>query len=112
MLEIYKHCLTKFTTNTNKAQIDLKEVDRDPLFSQLKDLLNNAEIDNILNEVLEIEINQNFEYVLNRNKMQFSKLKYVNKQFMMRSEKLTPESRIELYKVISSALDLFYVILE
>ena len=112
LLEIYKHCLIKFTTNTSKAQIDMKEVDRDPLFSQLIDLLNNTEIDNILNEVLEIEINQNYEYVFNREQMQFSKLKYVNKQFLKRFERFSPENRLEFCKVISAALDLFYVILE
>lgn len=101
----------KFLTNPTKAVLEMKDISNDSFFANLKEFLNEAEIDSILNIVLEIEPHDS--YPLNDlDSLPFSiGLKYVNKLFLSKSKGMSDKMRFKLQSVISMALETLSVIL-
>jgi hypothetical protein len=111
LLETYKQALLKFKTCMTKSNIELKNLQSDAFFGALKDFLNDADIEKLIEDTLELETSNDMEIENQDFQLYSHKLVYVNKLFNSFDDELSNEDILKIKNVISTSLECLQIIL-
>lgn len=112
LLETYKHALLKFLTSPNKTNYQLRSLQNDSFLATLKEFLNDADIQKILEETLELERNDlmSLDNLMLHDVTQ--SLPFINKIFKRYKEDLGSEDLEMIRTVVLISLECLHIILD
>ncbi|CAI2379389.1 unnamed protein product [Moneuplotes crassus] len=112
LLETYKLALQKFQTCPTKANLNLKNVQKDKFFHTIRSFLDDCDIQKILEEVLEIDTN-NVNILSEGYPFKSSeRFLYINKILKKYQDECTAEDKLIIKSLVLSALECLNIILE
>ena len=111
MLETFKHALLKFTTSLTKSNMELKNLQSDGFVGSMKDYLNDADIEKVIEEALELVVNQNTGIRNSKIDLSSHRLVHINKMFSNYQEDISSKQLDTIKDVIATSLECIQIIL-